>query len=223
MTTRASHIKNYINGLFAVEDDVLKAVKKQANQAGLPQIEVPSNVGKLLYCLAKIQRPQRVLEIGTLAGYSTVWLARALEEGAKLISLELQPEHLAIARQSIQMAGLNSRVELREGDARVLIDQMIQQKEKPFDLIFIDADKKSYPVYLDKVLQLSHPGTLILSDNLIPKGEEIGTPVPENWDARGIYTFNQAIATHPRLESILATTIVGDSGRIDALGISIVK
>ena len=223
MTARAVNIKNYLTELFVQEDDVLHKIRARSKEAGLPAIEVPATVGKLLFCLAKIQKPQRILEIGTLAGYSTIWLARALPPSGKLISLELEKLHAVIARENMRYAGLSDKVEVREGGAAELLDQMIAQKETLFDLIFIDADKENYPVYLEKALQLSHEGTLILSDNLIPRGDDFGNTRSEYIDQKRIYQFNEAIASHPHLESILATTIVGDSGRIDALGISIVK
>lgn len=221
MTTRAIDIKDYLCSLFAADDDVLLTIKKNAKLAGLPEIEVPSNVGKLLYCLAKIQRPRRVLEVGTLAGYSTVWLGRALPEGGKIISLELYSIHVDVARKNLALAGLENKVEIREGLAELLMDEMIAQGEEPFDLVFIDADKENYPLYLEKALKLSRSGTLILSDNLIPKGDEIGSP--HSLESAGIYQFNQKMASHPQLESVLTTTIVGSQGRIDALGISIVR
>ena len=219
-TTRANSIKNYITDFFVEEDDVLRRVKQRAQQTGLPAIEVPSTVGKLLYCLAKIQQPQKILEIGTLAGYSTIWLARALPPTGRLISLEHNAQHAQLARENFLLAALDHLIEVQEGLAQNLMEKMIQQSEC-FDLIFIDADKENYPLYLQLAVKLSRPGTLILSDNLIPKGENIGTP--ENIEAHGIYQFNQALASHPQLESILSTTIVGSQGRMDALGISIVR
>lgn len=223
MTTRAIDIKNYLSDLFVNEDDLLSSIKERSKQQGLPNIEVPSTVGKLLYCLAKIQRPKKILEIGTLAGYSTIWLGRALPENGLLISLELNPHRVAIARKNISLADLEHKIEIREGTAKELLNLMIDNKEGPFDLVFIDADKENYPCYLEQVLKLSHSGTLILSDNLIPKGDIIGQPHPNHPEAKDIYNFNEKIASHPLLESILATTIVGELGRIDALGISIVK
>lgn len=223
MTTRAIDIKNYLSDLFVHEDALLSSIKERARQQGLPNIEVPSTVGKLLYCLAKIQKPQKILEIGTLAGYSTIWLGRALPDNGILISLELDPHHVAIARNNISLVHLEHKIEIREGNAKELLDLMIDNNEGPFDLIFIDADKENYPCYLEKALKLSRLGTLILSDNLIPKGDTIGKPHPNHPEAKDIYEFNEKIASHPLLESILATTIVGDLGRIDALGISIVN
>ena len=223
MTKRAIDIKRYLTTLFVKEDAVLSAIKKGSKEAGSPDIDVPSTVGKLLYSLAKIQRPKRILEIGTLAGYSTVWLARALPEEGSLLSLELEPRRVEIARGNIRLAGLEKKVEVRQGLAKELLDQMIEQKEEPFDLIFIDADKANYPLYLTKALQLSRIGTLLLIDNLIPKGDNIGGSPPDSGEAESIYRFNQQLAAHPQLESILVTTIVGEQGRIDALGLSIVS
>lgn len=223
MSGRTNRIKDYLSALFAPEDDILLAIKKQAKEARLPSIQVASPVGKLLYTLIKIHKPHKILEIGTLAGYSTVWMARALPPEGRIITLELYPEHVALAKKNIAMAGLESMIEIREGFASEQLDRMIEQEEGPFDLIFIDADKRNYPLYLEKVLQLSRSGTLILSDNLIPKGENIGTPQPNHPEGVSIYQFNELIASHPRLESILTPTIVGSMGRIDALGISLVK
>lgn len=223
MTKRSAEIKTYLEGLFAEEDEVLSAIQARAKGAGLPQIWVPSMVGKLLYCLAKMQRPKRILEIGTLVGYSTVWLARSLPKEGRLISLELNPQCVALARENLRLAGLVDLVEVRQGRAEELMDQMIEEGEEPFDLIFIDADKASYSVYLAKALQLSRSGTALFIDNLIPKGDNIGGVPPDSGEAESLYRFNKELAAHPRLESILTPTIVGEGGRVDALAISIVR
>ncbi len=211
MSSQPTDIQNYLSDIFACEDEILLKIKARSKREKLPKIAVPRHVGKLLYCLAKIQKPDRILELGTLAGYSTLWLARALPAHGKLISLEIEPKHATLAREHFKMAGLENLIELREGNALDLLDRMIADHEKPFDLIFIDADKKNYPFYLDKVLHLSRPGTLILSDNLVPKNQN-----------HPIHTFNQKVANHPRLETTLVTTLVDKKSRIDALGISIV-
>lgn len=220
---RNIHIKNYINSLFAEEDPILTAVRERSKAAGFPNIHVPSTVGKLLYCLAKIQRPQRILELGTLGGYSTIWLARALSPEGRMISIDRIPLHVSVSRENVRHAGLQDQVEVREGDASDMLIEMAANQEKPFDLIFIDANKDDYPLYLNLILPLTRSGTLILSDNLIPKEQEIGNPAPNDVEAQGIYQFNERIAKDPLFESILATTIVGEKGRVDALGISIVK
>lgn len=131
--------------------------------------------------------------------------------------------HAVKARENLEYAGFSSQVTVIEGVASFVLERMVQEKEGPFDLIFIDADKENYPLYLKFALELSRPGTLILSDNLIPKEMEIGTPDPSDIQACAIYKYNKEISTHPRLESILVTTIVGRQGRVDALGVSIVR
>jgi predicted O-methyltransferase YrrM len=224
---RSIHIKTYLSELFAPEDAVLSSIRQEKKQTGLKNIEISPLVGKLLYCLALLHQSKRILEIGTLAGYSAIWLARALPPQGLLISLEINPLHVSLAKNHIARAHLEEKVSIRQGDANTLMQSMIETQEPPFDLIFIDADKENYLSYLEKALLLARPGTLIITDNLIPKGE-IGKAHPNHTEAPIIYAFNQAIASHPRLESVLIPTIIGeerglDAGRLDALGISIVK
>ncbi|MBI2742431.1 MAG: O-methyltransferase [Chlamydiales bacterium] len=220
---RNIEIKKYICSLFVNEDEILKTVRTNSKKERLPDIQVPSNVGKLLYMLTKLHAPKRVLEIGTLGGYSTIWIARAMGAEGRIISLDIDAHNIRVAKEHLALAGLQERVEIRFGRATELLQQMVESKEEPFDLIFIDADKVSYPDYLEYAVKLSSPGTLILSDNLIPKGGEIGGRGPDMQDEeKGIYKFNQQMASHPRLETILIPTIVGEKGRIDALGLSIV-
>ncbi len=223
MSERACKIERYISELFAPEDGVLSSLREEARALHMPDIHVPAYVGKLLYSLVIMMQPKKVLEVGTLAGYSAIWLARALTKEAKLISLELFPHHAALARQKLEEAGLTDRAEVREGMALAEMRRMVERDESPFDIIFIDADKKHYPAYLEQALLLSRPGSLILSDNLIPRGEEIGDATKGDENAEAIYRFNQLLANHPRLESSLITTIADHHGRIDALGLSIVR
>ncbi|MFN4173896.1 MAG: O-methyltransferase, partial [Parachlamydiaceae bacterium] len=213
------NIKKYILETFVKEDEPMIYAKKASRKNTLPPIEVPPNVGKLLYLLARLQRPKRILEIGTLGGYSALWLEKALEPDGKIITIEIVPDHIACAKEVIKSAGKEDRIEIREGDALKILDDM--KNEAPFDLIFIDADKRNYPNYLEKILPLARKGTLILSDNLIPKIEPINKPA--HLESERIYEYNQMIANHPRLESILISTIVGEAGRLDGLGLSIVK
>jgi predicted O-methyltransferase YrrM len=220
---RNIQIKNYIHSLFVEEDAELRKVKIDSSKESVPDIHVPAHVGKLISLITRIRNPQRVLEIGTLVGYSTSWIASALSDTAHMITLEKVPRHVELAQQNLLRLGLKDKVTFRVGIATELLQEMIQKKEKPFDLIFIDADKQNYPTYLQLCLQLSHKGTVILSDNLIPKDNAIGKANENDADAKGIYTFNQQIASHPNLTSIIATTIVGEKGRVDGLGISIVK
>ena len=130
---------------------------------------------------------------------------------------------MQVAKKNIAFAGKEDKIEIRQGLASDLLSQMIDNNEGPFDVIFIDADKNSYPAYLEPCLQLSRSGTLILSDNLIPKRGPIGQPDPRDNEAVEIYTYNQMLKDHPQLETILLPTLVGDNGRIDALGVSRVK
>lgn len=221
-TDRNQQFKTYIEQLFCPEDETLRFVRAHSQQANLPPIQVPPAVGKMLYLLAKIQEARYILEIGTLGGYSTVWLARALPPHGKLISLESNPKHVELARLHIEEAGLTRSVEVLWGDAAELLNQLNPQQTGPFDLIFIDADKPRNRMYLDLSLRLSRPGTLIIIDNLIPKGEQaIGQPCHD--EAVAIYQFNQYIAQHPALETLLVPTLVGDQGRLDALGLARVK
>ena len=162
---------------------------------------------------------RRVLEIGTLGGYSTTWLARGLPADGKVITLELDRKHAEVASKNLSRAGVADRVELRVGRAAEMLRQMIDQRQAPFDLIFIDADKANYVEYLDLALQLSHAGTVILADNLIRNGRVIDDR-PADEAARGAKAFNDALAANQRLDSIILP-IIGET--LDGLSISMVK
>lgn len=220
---RAVQIKNYISELFAPEDETLQAIRENSKKEGLPEIEISPQLGKLFYILAKLHKAQRILELGTLGGYSTAWFTKALPPKGKIITLEYNPHHADVARKNLLTLSCKDQVEIREGSAVNLMDRMIENREAPFDLIFIDADKINYPTYLTKAIALSRAGSLILSDDLIPKGDDVGISGLDPILAQKIYDFNQILATHPQLESTLITTIVGNKGRIDALGISLVS
>lgn len=217
MIERGQQIQDYIHLLFAKEDKHLEFARENSKKEGLKEIQVPAGVGKMLYLLAKLQRPKKVLEIGTLGGYSTLWLAKALPQGGKIITLENQEKNRNVAWENICAAGFQDRVEIRLGNAPDLLAGV----DEIFDLIFIDADKENYLVYLEYAVKLSRPGTLILLDNLIPKRGPIGNPDRRDNEALAIYAFNQMMANHPQLEATLFTTIVKD--RLDALGVAIVK
>jgi caffeoyl-CoA O-methyltransferase len=212
-------IDAYIESLFVARDPVLDESLRAAEAGGLPAINVSPNQGKLLYLIAKLARARRILEIGALGGYSAIWLARALPPNGKLISLELDAARAHIARNSLARAGLEAISEVRVGGAAALMREMIASAAPPFDLIFSDADKPSYVEYLDLALHLSHPGTIVLADNVIRHGEAMQDPPPDE-NAAGVKAFNQALATHPRLESLVVPVI---RHRIDGLSISLVK
>jgi predicted O-methyltransferase YrrM len=192
---------------------------KNAERAGLPSINVSPNEGKLLYRLTKISGARRILEIGTLGGYSTTWLARALPTGGKLISLEVDPKSVGVARSNLRLAGLESQVEVRVGNAAETKRQMADAAKGPFDLVFIDADKPRYIEYLKLALELTLPGSLILADNVIRNGRVLELS-PTDANARGAKAFNDAMAAHPRLESAILP-IYRD--KLDGLSISRVK
>ena len=214
----AEQIDHYIERLFVPPDESLTQNLKDAAAAGLPVINVSPNEGKLLYLIAKMCRAKRILEIGTLGGYSTTWLARALPVDGKLITLELAAKHATVARHSLDRAGVSNRVEIRVGRAVDLLRTLIDHVETPFDLIFIDADKPSYPDYLTLAMQLTRPGTIILADNVIRNGRVLDAQATDA-NARGARAYNAAIAAHPRLESIVLPII---RENLDGLAISIV-
>ncbi len=215
----AVNIDKYIEHLLNPHDEALTQNLQNARDAELPTINVSPNEGKLLYLIAKMAGAKRVLEIGTLGGYSTTWLARALPDDGKVITLELDQKHADVARQNLDRAGVADRVEVRVGRAVDSLRQMIDQHEAPFDLIFIDADKSSYVEYLDRALQLSRTGTVILADNVIRNGRAI-VEQPLDEASRGVKAFNDALAAQQRLESIILP-IIRDN--LDGLSISIVR
>ncbi|CAG0935519.1 caffeoyl-CoA O-methyltransferase [Thermoflexales bacterium] len=215
----AAKVDHYIEQLFNPHDEALAQNLQNAQAAELPIINVSPNEGKLLYLLAKMAGAKRALEIGTLGGYSTTWLARALPADGKVVTLELDQKHAEVARKNLARAGVADRVEVRVGRAVDSLLDMIKQHAVPFDLIFIDADKVSYVEYLDLSLQLSHPGTVILADNVLRNGRVMDRP-PADESARGAKAFNDALAAHPRLESIILPII---RANLDGLSISIVK
>jgi predicted O-methyltransferase YrrM len=173
----------------------------------------------LLYLLARIAGAQRVLEIGLLGGYSTMWLARAIGPQGRLVTLEVNEKCVGVARKNLERAGLISRVEIRHDDAQVSLKRMVDAGEPPFDLVFIDADKPSYPVYLDYAMKLTHPGSLILADNVIRDGKVTETGGTDKL-VLGIQEFNRKLAANPKLETIVVT--VTREG-IDGLAIARVK
>jgi predicted O-methyltransferase YrrM len=212
-------IETYIESLFVEPDPTLERNIADAEAAGLPSIQVSANQGRLLYILTKISGARRVLEIGTLGGYSTTWFARALPDNGTVLSLELDPTHAAVARTSIDRAGIGSRVTIEVGPAAETMQRLIRERDQPFDLIFIDADKPGYLTYLDLSLALSRPGAVIVADNLIRDGAVLNEAVEEE-NARAARDFNAKLAAEPRLESIIIPVL---GKRIDGMSISIVQ
>jgi predicted O-methyltransferase YrrM len=202
-------VDRYLCEQLVPSDAALEAALAASRAAGLPPHNVAPNQGKLLELLARMQRAERILEIGTLGGYSTIWLARALPARGKLITLEADAKHTAVARQNIARAGLSERVELREGRALDTLPLLAAENAGPFELVFIDADKPSNPDYFRWALRLSRAGTLIVIDNVVRNGAVID----ENGDAsvQGVRRLNELIAAEPRV-SATAIQTVGEKG-----------
>ena len=204
----------YIEELFETSDEVLEAALRDSRLAGLPEINVSPNQGRLMQLLAKTAGARRILEIGTLGGYSAIHLARALPEDGTLISLEIDEHHAGVARKNVDRAGLSGIVGVRVGDAHELLAALIEEGEDPFDVIFIDADKESYPEYLDASLSLVRSGSLILGDNTIRGGTVLD---PQEETARATREFNRLVAEDPRLQGIVLPLI---RERIDGMTIA---
>jgi predicted O-methyltransferase YrrM len=203
-------VDTYLNKTLLKPDSALEAALQTNTAAGLPAIDVAPNQGKFLQLLAQMLRARRILEIGTLGGYSTIWLARALPSDGKLITLELSPKHAAVAQANIDRAGLTALVEIRIGPALQSLAQLKQEHPEPFDLIFIDADKPNNPHYLDFALKLSRPGTLIFCDNVIRDGEVVDAHSSDP-NVHGARLLLEDMAAHPRL-SATALQTVGSKG-----------
>jgi caffeoyl-CoA O-methyltransferase len=210
-------IDAYVEKLFAPRDAALEAALDESRRAGLPEIQVSPNEGVLLGLLAQIAGARRILEIGTLGGYSAIHFARALPEDGALISLEIDEHHAGVARKNVERAGLESKVEIRVGDARERLAELVENNEGPFDLVFIDADKEGYPEYLEWAMRLSRPGSLILGDNAIRGGSVLD---PQDDSARATREFNERLAEDPRLSAIVLPLI---RERIDGLAIALVR
>ena len=217
---RWTEVDRYVEDLFGLDDEALAAAIESSRAAGLPQIQVTPALGKLLSVLARSVGAQRILEIGTLGGYSTIWLARALPEGGHLATLEIDQHHADVARANLDRAGLSDRAEVVVGPARDTLDRMIAANEQPFDLIFIDADKDGYPDYLERSLRLSRPGTLIVADNVVRGGEIVtaGHPDPR---VAGVQRFNEMLAHDPRVSATILQT-VGEKG-YDGIAVALVE
>ena len=213
-------LDGYIDGLFAPEDPALTAALADADAAGLPDIQVSPGQGKFLYLLAKLAGARRILEIGTLGGYSTIWLARALPEGGRMVTLELERRHADVAAANVERAGLADKVEIIVGPAIETLPALAARSQVPFDLIFLDADKVNYPAYFHAIMRMVRPGALILADNVIRAGT-ILAPQDGDPSAGAARDFNAMIAADPRLESIILQQ-VGVKGH-DGIAISRVK
>jgi predicted O-methyltransferase YrrM len=201
-------VDQYIADLLMPADPALEAALQASAAAGLPAINVTPNLGKLLMLLAQVCGARAILEIGTLGGYSTIWLARALPAGGRLITLEAEPRHAEIARANIARAGLSNVVELRLGLALETLPQLAAERRGPFDLIFIDADKPNIPEYFAWALKLSRRGSLIIVDNVVRKGAVIDA-ASDDPSVQGVRRFNELLAAERRVSATAIQTVGG--------------
>lgn len=213
-------VDDYITQLFVPPDFALDAALRVSNEAGLPPINVAQNQGKLLHILALCCQARSILEIGTLGGYSAIWLARALPDNGKLITLESNSTHAEVARANIARANLSEIVEVRLGNALETLPQLAAEGLDSFDLVFIDADKQNALVYFEWSLKLTRRGGLIITDNVIRNGAVIDADSSDS-SVQGVRRFNAALATEPRVTATVIQT-VGSKG-YDGLAIAIVN
>jgi len=196
----------YIDGLFVPPDPALDAALEASDAAGLPRIAISPSQGKLLHLLARLGGARRILEIGTLGGYSAIWLARALPPGGVVITLEADAKHAQVARANIERAGLAAVVEVRLGLAQETLPLLAREGAGPFDLVFIDADKRGYPDYLRWSLELTKPGSLIIADNVVRHGLVLDA-ASDDADIQGLRRFNEMLASEPRLTATVLQTV----------------
>lgn len=192
-------VNEYITGLFAREDDLLRELREEAARAGLPPISVPPETARLLQVLLRAIGATNVLEVGTLGGYSAIWMARAMGKGGRILSLEINSAHAAFARRYIERAGVSESVEVRVGPALQLLPTLDGQE---FDAVFLDADKEPLPTYLDWALRLLRPGGLVIADNTL-RGGKVVDPSADDAQLRAIREFNRKLAASPHVTGIV--------------------
>ena len=213
-------VDRYISSLLGKEDQVLQETIKSLDIEGIPQHSVSANQGKLLQILIRLCNAKRVLELGTLGGYSTIWLARALPENGKMVTVEVDPHHAEVAWENIIKAGLSQKVELKVGKALDLLPTIIDEDSGPFDLIFIDADKPPYKEYSDYALKLSKSGTLIICDNVIREGRVLDVN-SEDEKVKGVQRLNQYLAECDQVYATILQTV--GTKEHDGMLIAVVK
>lgn len=199
-------VDDYLTALLAPPDDALSAALRDSDAAGLPHINVSPAHGKLLHLLAVIQGARRILEIGTLGGYSTIWLGRALPTDGRLISLEYAEEHAEVARRNLARAGLDKITEVRVGPALDSLPKLADEDPAPFDLVFIDADKVNNPHYVEWAVRLTRPGSLIILDNVV-RGGAVTDATTDDPTVRGTRAALELFAAHPKLDATAIQTV----------------
>ena len=201
-------VDRYFEGMLVGADPVMEGVLAASAAAGLPSIQVTAGQGKMLYLLARIMGARRILEIGTLGGYSTIWLARALPAGGVVVTLEVDERYAEVARGNVERAGLSEVVEVITGRAVETLGQLAAEGRGPFDLIFIDADKQSNPEYFGWAMKLSRPGSVIVVDNVVREGRVIEEG-SEDASVRGVRRCMELMAAEPRFSATAMQTVGG--------------
>jgi len=212
-------VESYYDAIFVKEDGALAAAMAESEKAGLPGIEVTGAQGKLLQFLVRMSGAKQVLEVGTLGGYSAIWMGRGLPAGGKMISLELSPKHAELARKNLARAGLSDVVEVREGRAMDSLEAL-SREGAVFDFVFIDADKASTADYFACALKMAHPGTVIVVDNVVREGE-IVNPGSADDGVAGIRRFNELAAKEKRVSGTVMQTV--SSKGYDGLAVMVVS
>jgi predicted O-methyltransferase YrrM len=213
-------VDNYISNLLAPEDKALTDTIKSLNTEGLPQHSVSANQGKFLQIMMIICNAKRVLELGTLGGYSTIWIARALPNNGIVITVEVDKHHAEVAQKNITNAGLSEKVDIRIGKAMNILPKLIDSNEEPFDMIFIDADKPPYTEYFEYALKLSHVGTLIICDNVIREGKILDRDSTDE-KVQGVQRFNKILAQNKNVTATIVQTI--GTKEYDGMAIAVVN
>ncbi len=199
-------VDGYVEEHVVAEDEALRAAARASADAGLPPIALTPAQGKLLHLLARMQGARSILELGTLGGYSTIWLARALPPDGRLVTLELNPRYAEVAAANIQQAGVSSLITIDIGPARESLRALVDQDAGPFDLVFIDADKQSTPEYFELALQLTRPGSAIVTDNVVRDGA-LADAGSEDPGVRGMRRFHELLAAEHRVSATTIQTV----------------
>ncbi|HYS26869.1 MAG TPA: O-methyltransferase [Vicinamibacterales bacterium] len=201
-----TNVDDYINSITVGTDAALDAAAASAAAAKLPPISVTPAHGKLLHLMVRAQGAKRILEVGTLAGYSTIWLARAVPPAGRVITLEANATHADIARANVERAGLSGRIEIRLGNALDTLPQLAAEKQPPFDFTFIDADRPNLAEYFDWAVRLSHPGSVIVVDNVVRKGGVIDAS-SDDPNIKGVRRFNDRLKDDTRVSATMVQTV----------------
>lgn len=215
-----SSVDSYISDLFHDEDEGLQATEAAIVASGIPQISISPNQGKFLQLMAKLCNAKKILEVGTLGGYSTIWLARALPADGKVVTIEVESKHADVARKNFEQCGLADKIDIRLGKAIEVMPLLEREDSGPFDFIFIDADKPPYTEYFQLALKLSHPGTLIIADNVIREGKILMKESPDEM-VSGVKRFNEYLSKCNEVSATIFQTV--GTKENDGMAMAIVK